>query len=632
MSSAPVIMDNPPFARINYVKTFMEYIMSHISSFFVRHRLKIIAFSLTLCAISAHLFLQSSSPDAAFEAFTDTLFSQEVSSTTINLHYTLKHPENYDIQNIPITYGSFPTNSTAARAALENYLAALKKIPYYKLSSENKLTYDILKDYLNTARSGCSYLLYDEPLGPVTGLQAQLPVLLSEYQFHTQEDIHTYLQLLKTTPDYFQSLIDFEQAKSDNGLFMASYTADSVIEQCRSFLDSQPFNRICIIRAPDLRAVIEHARIKSCPSAGAVLERLSSVKHLSDAEKQSLIKDNEKIVNDFVFPSYEKLIDVLTSLKATSKNEGGICGLPSGQNYYEYIVQRDVGTDRNIRKLEELTLKQMQADLNAMRAALPAGQTKEVSASLNPAAYTTLEDTDPLHILSDLQSKITNVFPQYPDVQMNIKYVPKPMEEHLSPAFYMIPAIDNTDENTIYINQGQTMDGIELYTTLAHEGYPGHLYQTTYFLDCAPAPIRSILGYGGYTEGWATYAEMISFYFAPISKQEATLTQKNKSLILGIYALADMGIHYEGWTFEDTFAFFSKYGIANQSVVREIYELIVSDPANYLKYYIGYLEFLELKKDAMEQQGKNFSQKKFHEAILNAGPCSFPTLRKYVLK
>ena len=93
-----------------------------------------------------------------------------------------------------------------------------------------------------------------------------------------------------------------------------------------------------------------------------------------------------------------------------------------------------------------------------------------------------------------------------------------------------------------------------------------------------------------------------------------------------------MGIHYEGWTFEDTFAFFSKYGIANQSVVREIYELIVSDPANYLKYYIGYLEFLELKKDAMEQQGKNFSQKKFHEAILNAGPCSFPTLRKYVLK
>ena len=610
MSSAPVIMDNPPFARINYVKTFMEYIMSHISSFFVRHRLKIIAVSLTLCAISAHLFLQSSSPDAAFEAFTDTLFSQEVSSTTINLHYTLKHPENYDIQNIPITYGSFPTNSTAARAALENYLAALKKIPYYKLSSENKLTYDILKDYLNTARSGCSYLLYDEPLGPVTGLQAQLPVLLSEYQFHTQEDIHTYLQLLKTTPDYFQSLIDFEQAKSDNGLFMASYTADSVIEQCRSFLDMGKDNYL----------------FSTFP------ERLSSVKHLSDAEKQSLIKDNEKIVNDFVFPSYEKLIDVLTSLKATSKNEGGICGLPSGQNYYEYIVQRDVGTDRNIRKLEELTLKQMQADLNAMRAALPAGQTKEVSASLNPAAYSTLEDTDPLHILSDLQSKITNVFPQYPDVQMNIKYVPKPMEEHLSPAFYMIPAIDNTDENTIYINQGQTMDGIELYTTLAHEGYPGHLYQTTYFLDCAPAPIRSILGYGGYTEGWATYAEMISFYFAPISKQEATLTQKNKSLILGIYALADMGIHYEGWTFEDTFAFFSKYGIANQSVVREIYELIVSDPANYLKYYIGYLEFLELKKDAMEQQGKNFSQKKFHEAILNAGPCSFPTLRKYVLK
>ena len=52
------------------------------------------------------------------------------------------------------------------------------------------------------------------------------------------------------------------------------------------------------------------------------------------------------------------------------------------------------------------------------------------------------------------------------------------MEEYLSPAFYMVPAIDSTKNNVIYINQGHMPDDISLFTTLAHEGYPGHLYQT----------------------------------------------------------------------------------------------------------------------------------------------------------
>lgn len=75
----------------------------------------------------------------------------------------------------------------------------------------------------------------------------------------------------------------------------------------------------------------------------------------------------------------------------------------------------------------------------------------------------------------------------------------------------MVPAIDNTKENVIYINQGHIPDDLDFYTTLAHEGYPGHLYQTTYFASTNPAPLRSLLNFGGYTEGWATYSEMMSY-------------------------------------------------------------------------------------------------------------------------
>ena len=208
--------------------------------------------------------------------------------------------------------------------------------------------------------------------------------------------------------------------------------------------------------------------------------------------------------------------------------------------------------------------------------------------------------------------------------------MPEEMEEHLSPAFYMIPAIDNTEENVIYINRAHMNDDLTLFTTLAHEGYPGHLYQTVYYENTDPDPIRSVMDFGGYVEGWATYAEMGSYYLTPLSKEQAVLLQKNSSIILGLYALADMGIHYEGWSRMDTVAFFSNYGITDAETIERIYELIIGSPGNYLKYYIGYVEFLELKKDWAEEKGTGFSQKEFHEAVLEVGPAPFDIVEKYM--
>ena len=221
-------------------------------------------------------------------------------------------------------------------------------------------------------------------------------------------------------------------------------------------------------------------------------------------------------------------------------------------------------------------------------------------------------------------------FPEPTDTALEVKYVAEEMEEHLSPAFYMIPAIDNAQENVIYINQAHMGNDLTLFTTLAHEGYPGHLYQTIYYESTDPDPIRSMMDFGGYVEGWATYAEMGSYYLTPLSKEQATLLQKNNSIILGLYALADMGIHYEGWSRMDTVAFFKTYGITDAQTVEDIYELIIGSPGNYLKYYIGYVEFLELKKEWAKETGDEFSQKEFHEAVLGAGPAPFAIVEDYM--
>ena len=538
--------------------------------------------------------LHAESSDRQFRTFTRSLFQTEVSANTISLHYTLRSPSDYGIADIPATYGSLSSDSVAAKASVRNVLSSLQEFDPDTLSSENALTFKILDTYLKNASTGTDYLLYQEPLGPVSGIHTQLPVLLSEYSFYDTQDVETYLALLKETPSYFDSVIRFEQKKAASGLFMPDYQADSVLDTCQSFIDMGKENYL----------------------VSTFNERIASLDLLPENKKDSFQKENMKLVTEKIYPAYQNLITAIKSLKGKGMNEQGLSHFPYGKKYYEYLVRQTTGCNESISRLRLMTRAQILEDLSAMQKVLfPA------DAALTQASV--LEQTSPDSMLDDLRSKITDTFPEIPDVDFQVKYVPESMQDYLSPAFYMIPAIDNLTENVIYINNGQTASGLNLYTTLAHEGYPGHLYQTVYFSASEPDPIRSILDFGGYVEGWATYAEMMSYYLAPLPKTEASLLQKNSSVILGLYALADMGIHYDGWSVTDTVRFFSDYGINDPNAVQSVYKLIIGSPANYLKYYIGYLKFYELKKEMADALGNQFSQKEFHRAVLDVGPAPF---------
>lgn len=538
--------------------------------------------------------LHAESSDRQFRTFTRSLFQTEVSANTIILHYTLRSPSDYGIADIPATYGNLSSDPIAAKASVRNVLSSLQEFNPDTLSSENALTFKILDTYLKNASTGTDYLLYQEPLGPVSGIHTQLPVLLSEYSFYDTQDVETYLALLKETPSYFDSVIRFEQKKAASGLFMPDYQADSVLDTCQSFIDMGKENYL----------------------VSTFDERIASLDLLPENKKDSFRKENMKLVTEEIYPAYQNLITAIKSLKGKGMNEQGLSHFPYGKKYYEYLVRQTTGCNESISRLRLMTRAQILEDLSAMQKVLfPA------DAALTQASV--LEQTSPDSMLDDLRSKITDTFPEIPDVDFQVKYVPESMQDYLSPAFYMIPAIDNLTENVIYINNGQTASGLNLYTTLAHEGYPGHLYQTVYFSASEPDPIRSILDFGGYVEGWATYAEMMSYYLAPLPKTEASLLQKNSSVILGLYALADMGIHYDGWSVTDTVRFFSDYGINDPNAVQSVYKLIIGSPANYLKYYIGYLKFYELKKEMADAMGNQFSQKEFHRAVLDVGPAPF---------
>ena len=557
----------------------------------------------------------------AFEKFTNELFCQETASNTVSLHYTLRNPEEFGIREAPVTFGTFETDENRKLASVENIRRAMEEFDPEQLSVTNRLTFDVLDYYMDRLKENAEFTLYEEPLGLVSGIHTQLPVLLSEYQFYDREDVDIYLELMKMTPEYFQSLIAFEQAKSDAGLFMSDAAAMQVIEQCKVFMNMGESNYLIT----------------------TFVDRIGQVRGLSEKEKSIYIQRNALMLTSYVLPAYSKLSAAVQSLIGTGVNDQGLCYFPEGKEYYEQVVKVSTGSERSVSEMKDLTKRQIVEDLEAMERVLGitqddrmkhvvgkgsdtqegnvqqeegAAQGENVQQDSNAAEgnvsqeaaalignpeeaheAAAMDTANPISILNGLKKEIAKTFPTAPDTTVSVKYVPEALQGNLSPAFYMIPAIDSYEENVIYVNQAHMGNPLTLFTTLAHEGFPGHLYQNVYYAGTDPDPVRSMFNTGGYVEGWATYAEMCSYYLAPITKEQATILQKNSSIILGLYTLADIGIHYDGWSRVDALAFFSNYGIQDVNTVNRIYDLVLGSPGNYAKYYIGYVEFLELKKD-----------------------------------
>ncbi len=168
----------------------------------------------------------------------------------------------------------------------------------------------------------------------------------------------------------------------------------------------------------------------------------------------------------------------------------------------------------------------------------------------------------------------------------------------------------------------------QIYKTLAHEGYPGHMYQNTFFASTNPSKIRLLFDVTGYSEGWATYVEIYSYELAGLDEDLAVAMEANLSYTLGIYSLIDIGINYEGWSKEYTDNYLDSLGITSKEAKKEIFEIMVGSPGNYLNYYFGYLEILELKNLARKEAGNNFTNLEFNTFLLETGPASFDLLEE----
>ncbi|MGO5019312.1 DUF885 domain-containing protein [Roseburia faecis] len=556
-----------------------------------------------LSIIYAAILSPAGKSTGSFSEFCTTLFREEMKSNTINLHFTLKDPKAAGIDSYEITLGSLSGDSPHNQARqLKKLSEELKKYSHRSLKGKDRLTCRLLSDYISRQQNLATYPYYDEPLTPSGGVTSQLPVLLAEYTFRNTRDIKDYLGLLSQMDTYFLGILDYEQKKADAGLFMSDEACLKVIEGCEVFTEH-----------PDDNFLID-----------TFSNRLNAMDGLTDTQKNAYLKQHSKVLSDHVIPAYSQMIKGLTMLLGRGHNNWGLCNFPEGKAYYEAVVSADTGCDDSVEDLFSQIAKARREDLTFCQNLLEKNP-KLASQSPKPDAALKEENS----MLSRLQKEILTDFPAPPQTEVEICHVDPALSEYLAPAFYITAPIDDISHNRIYINDAKNDTDIYYFTTLAHEGYPGHLYQTICTSSYGAPEVLSLLNYPGYTEGWATYTEMQSFYYAGLDPDLASLLQHNQAATLSLYATADIGIHYFGWEKEKNAAFWSEYGVDDTATVKRITDLILEEPGNYLKYYVGYLKFRQMREQ-LALENKSFSVSAFHEAILRTGPSPFSVLEETV--
>lgn len=556
-----------------------------------------------LSIIYAAILSPAGKSTGSFSEFCTTLFREEMKSNTMNLHFTLKDPKAAGIDSYEITLGSLSGDSPHNQARqLKKLSEELKKYSHRSLKGKDRLTCRLLSDYISRQQNLAAYPYYDEPLTPSGGVTSQLPVLLAEYTFRNTRDIKDYLGLLSQIDTYFLGILDYEQKKADAGLFMSDEACLKVIEGCEVFTEH-----------PDDNFLID-----------TFSNRLNAMDGLTDTQKNAYLKQHSKVLSDHVIPAYSQMIKGLTMLLGRGHNNWGLCNFPEGKAYYEAVVSADTGCDDSVEDLFSQIAKARREDLMFCQNLL---EKNPKLASQSPKPDAALKEENAM--LSRLQKEILTDFPAPPQTEVEICHVDPALSEYLAPAFYITAPIDDISHNRIYINDAKNDTDIYYFTTLAHEGYPGHLYQTICTSSYGAPEVLSLLNYPGYTEGWATYTEMQSFYYAGLDPDLASLLQHNQAATLSLYATADIGIHYFGWEKEKIAAFWSEYGVDDTATVKRITDLILEEPGNYLKYYVGYLKFRQMREQ-LALENKSFSVSAFHEAILRTGPSPFSVLEETV--
>ena len=565
------------------------------------------AFSFTGCSKK-----DSGEEQKKFDEFMKQEFVESMEQSYPNTHIILENPKDYGVDTsktkVQIDKELNETTMKENKELNEKSAKAFKEFDRDTLSDEQKETYDIYSYMLDytTEMNDSKFDYMSMPLESMTGMHTQLPTLFSDWTLRNEQDVKDVITLMKSVRPYMDSILAYTKKQEEKGTLMLDIK--SVKEYCEKVVKED---------------------VNSSVLTG-LNESIDNLK-LGDDKTKQYKAELKKAFQEYFLPAYSDIIKTMKELDSSKNNTLGLSHMKNGKEYYELLFKQATGTDKSIEDIKKELNSMSRSSLLAVQSVISKNKNL-YDEYVNGKIKTKYKDFESM--LKDLDKDIKDDFPSVGTLNYRIRPIGEDLASGGVAAYFNIPALDGTTPKQIRVNMLEdalNVQSLETFSTVAHEGIPGHMYQIAYAYKNVKDPWRnSMASFLGYTEGYATYTELYALKYLDGVSADAVKLQQNMVVYQDcLIALADIGIHYEGWTKEDLSNFLEENGLG-VSDVSDFYNQLQANPTAFLSYYVGYVQIANLKKDAQEELKDKFNDRDFHEAILKSGAAPFHVVEENV--
>ena len=549
-------------------------------------------------------FQVSDAAESAFHALDLEVFRWFVTSDGYSLHMFVDNPANYQIDHasVKMTLGEF-TEEDNVRIQNDSkaFLEKLDAINREELKPETQFSYDVLHDILVDDAPDSDFSYFYEPLTEYTGLHSNMPLSVALFELKNVQDVEDYLALLADMPRYMGQVLAYEQKRAELGMFMTEPALDKILEGCKAIIDAKDTTFLYV--------TFEEG-----------IDKLTDL--TPDQAKQYKDRNSSLLKNEYI-NSFQTLYDGLEKLRKSCRSyEEAAKFNEAHKDYFELTMQDGACNSLSV----EENLEMLKTELQYLYYDFSQIATKR------PDVYDATIDMSSGNMQQDLdylQSLIQPLLPVLPEHNLTLTDVPEELQGQFAPAAYVIPAMDDWKDNTIYINTA-TEDPTMLLT-LAHEGYPGHMYQYIYQRSQDHLGLmQRAANFSGYAEGWAQFAEFLTVENQTKYDPELARFYFDYSMMLNavLPAIISILVNYYGYSEAAVENAVSTFGFDGEKITPLFYNTVIDQPYYFFDYAIGYSQLAQLYRETENELGDKFDMASFLKTYLDLGPGNFDLVRE----
>lgn len=497
-------------------------------------------------------------------------------------------------------------------------LEKLKQIDRSKLSTADKVNYDLFLDSYESSIANFNTRLYLLPINQGGGIQTadELAELIN---FDTVKDYEDWIARLNRLPVLMDQTIALLREGKANGMIWSK----QVLVRVPAQIDKQ------IVDDPEKSSFF------------APFKKLN--KDIPASEQIRLTALAKSAIRLNVVPAFRRLKDYFVGeYLPAAYPEAGIWQLKDGDKIYEFLARDYTTTKLTPKEIHEKGLSEVariRAEMEKIKAQVGfAGGLKEFFVHLRTDPkffYKTPEDLLNAYraVSKRIDPETTKVFRTFPKVPYGVIPIPDKIAPDTTTAYYDSPAADGSRPGYYYVNlyRPETRPKWEMMALSIHEAVPGHHFQLALQQELGEMPnFRKYGGYTAFIEGWGLYSESLGDDMGLYSDPYDKFGQLTYEMWRAVRLVVDTGMHYFKWDRQKAIDYFKDNAAkTDQDIVNEI-DRYISNPGQALAYKIGELKIKELRARSRAALGDKFDIREFHDIVLLSGSLPLGVLEKNV--